>query len=513
MSTQSSDNNKRIAKNAIFLYIRMFLSMAVSLYTSRIILLTLGVMDYGIWNVVAGVISMFIFINVSMAGCSNRFLSFELGKGDYDKLQRVFSVSLTVHILIALVIFVLGETAGLWFLREKLVIPEERMFAANCIYQFSIFSCMISVTQVPYNAMIMANEKMSVYAYLEILNTLLRLIIVYMLCISPWDKLITYGVLTLIVSLGIAMSYRIYCVRKLQACSFILSLDKAILMPMLSFSGWDLYGNAAVVARTQGVNMLLNMFFTAALNAASAIATNVQGAVMAFASNVLTAFRPQIVKHYAIGECEAMVNLIKRTSIYTTYLLLLFTLPLILEIEYVLELWLKKPPAYASVFCIYVLLFNIIANLASVLVSGIHATGHIKRSSFVNGTFYLLVIPFSYFAYKNGMDPQVAFLFNVIAVCAGMIQNMFVLNKYVHEFKIVEFTKSILRFVLVSILTYVFVGLLKEILQPSFLRLSLTVICCSILMTTTTFFYLFDLKERKFITDKVKLLITKYFKV
>lgn len=233
--TSQSENTKRIAKNAIFLYLRMFFSMAVTLFTSRIVLQTLGVMDYGILNVVGGVIVMFSFLNESMSGCTNRFLSFELGRKDYVRLQEVFSSALTIHILIALVIFVLGETVGLWFLREKLVIPSDRMFAANIIYQITIISSMIGVTQVPYNAMIMANERMNVYAYIEIANVCLRLVIVYMLYVSPFDKMVSYGVLTFIVSILIMMIYRIYCIRKLRSCKFRLSLDKDVVKPMLSF--------------------------------------------------------------------------------------------------------------------------------------------------------------------------------------------------------------------------------------------------------------------------------------
>lgn len=502
--TSQSENTKRIAKNAIFLYLRMFFSMAVTLFTSRIVLQTLGVMDYGILNVVGGVIVMFSFLNESMSGCTNRFLSFELGRKDYVRLQEVFSSALTIHILIALVIFVLGETVGLWFLREKLVIPSDRMFAANIIYQITIISSMIGVTQVPYNAMIMANERMNVYAYIEIANVCLRLVIVYMLYVSPFDKMVSYGVLTFIVSILIMMIYRIYCIRKLRSCKFRLSLDKDVVKPMLSFSGWDLYGNASVMARTQGVNMLLNMFFTSVMNAASAVATNVQGAVMSFAGNVLAAFKPQIVKTYAAGDHLATAELIRRASVYTTYLLLIFTLPLLLETDYVLKLWLKTPPEYAAILCRYVLLFNVIANLSSVLISGVHATGHIIRSSFINGTCYLMVIPFSYVAFRMGMKAEVAYAFNVFAVCIGMTQNLFVLNKYVPELKkLPYFLRIILRYFLVGVLTYFLAEFVRDNVDPSFKRLCLTVLATTVLLTVMTFFFAFNKQERHFAIEKI----------
>lgn len=501
--TDTSQNNKRIAKNAIFLYFRMFFSMAVSLFTSRVVLQTLGVMDYGIWNVVGGVIAMFSFLNASMAGCTNRFLSFELGRRDYVKLQQVFSSALTIHILIALIILVLGETVGLWFLREKLVIPSDRMFAANIIYQITIISSMITITQVPYNAMIMANERMNVYAYIEIANVCLKLAIVYMLYISPFDKLISYGILTFTVTLLIMISYRVYCIKKLKSCKFKLSLDRSIIKPMLSFSGWDLYGNASVMARTQGVNMLLNMFFTSVMNAASAIATSVQGAVMAFAGNVLAAFRPQIVKTYATGEYETMVDLIRKASVYTTYLLLIFTFPLLLETDYILKIWLKTPPDYAATLCRYVLLFNVIANLSSVLISGVHATGHIIRSSFINGTCYLLVIPFSYFAFKMGMKAEIAYAFNIIAVCIGMTQNLFVLSKYVTILKKRKyFFNIILKYLIVGLITYFISELVRDMLSVSFKRLCITTLTTTTLFSVMTFFFIFNVHERNFAINK-----------
>lgn len=508
--SDTSANNKRIARNALFLYFRMFFSMAVSLFTSRVVLQTLGVMDYGIWNVVCGVITMFSFLNASMAGCTNRFLAFELGRKDYGKLQEVFSSALTIHILIALVILVLGETIGLWFLHEKLVIPSDRMFAANIIYQITIISSMIGITQVPYNAMIMANERMNVYAYIEIANVCLRLIIVYMLYISPFDKLVSYGILTFAVSVLIMMTYRIYCIKKLRSCKFKLSLDRNIIKPMLNFSGWDLYGNASVMARTQGVNMLLNMFFTSVMNAASGIATSVQGAVMAFASNVLAAFRPQIVKTYAAGNYAETAELVRRASVYTTYLLLIFTLPLLLETDYVLKLWLKTPPEYAAILCRYVLLFNIITNLSSVLISGVHATGHIIRSSFINGTCYLLVIPFSYIAFKMGMKAEVAYAFNIVAVCIGMTQNLFVLSKYVPELKkLPYFLHVILRYLLVGGFTYFLAELICDHIDPSFKRLCLTVLVTTVLFTTMTFLFIFNKKERHFAIEKISSLVRK----
>ena len=262
----TTSNNKRIAKNTIMLYIRMFISMLVGLYTSRVVLATLGVEDYGIYGVVGGVVAMMGFLNASMSGATSRFLTFELGRGDKDRLAKTFSSALIVHIAIAIIVFILAETVGLWFLCNKLNIPEGRMEAAHWVYQFSILATMLSITQVPYNATIIAHEKMDVYAYMEILNVSLKLLIVYLLCIGNFDKLILYASLMLAVSILIMMVYRIYAIRQFPEAHFHWIWDKTYLRPLLSFSGWDLYGNACVIARQQGTNFLINIFYGVVFN-------------------------------------------------------------------------------------------------------------------------------------------------------------------------------------------------------------------------------------------------------
>ncbi|MCI6985875.1 MAG: polysaccharide biosynthesis protein, partial [Bacteroidales bacterium] len=291
----TTSNNKRIAKNTIMLYIRMFISMVVGLYTSRVVLATLGVEDYGIYGVVGGVVGMMGFLNASMSGATSRFLTFELGKGDKERLAKTFSSALIVHIAIAIIVFILAETVGLWFLCNKLNIPEGRMEAAHWVYQFSILATMLSITQVPYNATIIAHEKMNVYAYMEILNVSLKLLIVYLLTIGDFDKLKLYAVLTFAVSLIIMMIYRIYCLRHFKESRFHWVWDKTYLTPLLSFSGWNLYGNFGGIAGNQANNFVINSFFGVVMNAAASVAFTVSGIVTQFSSNAMTAFRPQII--------------------------------------------------------------------------------------------------------------------------------------------------------------------------------------------------------------------------
>jgi O-antigen/teichoic acid export membrane protein len=419
--------------------------MGVSLYTSRVVLDTLGVEDYGIYNVVGGVIVMFGFLNSSMSGATSRFLTFELGRQDYEKLKKTFSAALTVHFIIAGIILILGETVGLWFLENKLVIADERMGAARWVYQLSIISAMVSITQVPYNATIIAHERMNVYAYVEILHSLLKLGIVYLLVIGNFDKLILYAVLIFCVSIFIAMIYRGYCMKNFEECKYKFEWHaiKSI-YPMLSFSGWDLYGNLSIVARTQGVNMLLNMFFGPILNAANAVAVQVQSVVVSFANNAIVAVRPQIVKSYATQNYQYVVILVMHTTKYIYLLMLILSLPLILEMDFVLNIWLKNVPTYAVAFCRCTLMFSFFSTMSNIIVTAIHATGNIKRPSLINGTLYLSVLPVSYIAFKWGGIPDIPYICNILFVFIGMISNAYTLKLYIVQFSIREFIYKVL---------------------------------------------------------------------
>lgn len=493
------ENTKRIAKNTMMLYIRMLFSMLVSLYTSRVVLQTLGVEDYGIYNVVGGVVAMLGFLNDSMSGATSRFITYELGRGDNARLNQVFSTSLIIHVSIALFVFVLAETVGLWFFENKLVIPENRMVSARLIYHFSVISMMIGITQVPYNAVIISHEKMNVYAYVGILNVILRLLIVYILVIWDYDKLILYAILQLFVSILIIFIYRVYCIRKFPETHFIFIIKKNYILPMLNFSGWDLYGNASVMARTQGVNMLINVFFGPLLNASSGIATQIQGAIMGLANNLVTAVRPQIVKQYAVGEFQSMISLL-RNSLKLSYLLLaLMSIPLICETDYILRLWLGTVPDYASVFCKYTLLFNFFANMSLLFACIIHATGRIKRISLINGSLYLMVVPISYWGYKFGASPEISYILNVIAVILGMLSNAWTVHLYIPDFSFKKyFWNDFIRIVIILLVTYYIVSKYVECMEESLLRFISTFFISAVIVLLTGYLFLIpkDIKNK-----------------
>lgn len=485
MTNQKSDSNKRIAKNTAMLYIRMAFSMIVSLYTSRVVLSTLGVEDFGIYGVVGGIVALFSFINASMSGCTSRFLTFELGKRNIEKLCNTFSTAMFVHISIALLVLILVEPIGLWFIHYKMQVPENRLYAAQIVFHLSILSMMVNVTQVPYNASIISHECMDVYAYVEIVNVMLKLFIVYLLQIGHADKLVTYAILVFFVTVSVAAFYRIYCMKHFDECHVRRVWCPDIFKKMIVFSGWDLYGNLSVTMRTQGVNMLLNVFFGPLMNAAASIASQVQGAVMAFAQNVTTAVRPQIIKRYAAGEYESMVSLVRNAVKLNFLVLLMISAPLIAELHFILNLWLGQVPDYTVSFCTFTLLFNFFANLSGILVIGVHATGRIFRPSFINGSLYLMVIPVSYISFRMGGEAWTSYLFNVIAVILGMLSNAYTLRLYVKEFPLIRFiTSDLIPCVLLMILVFVASYSIGYIMPESWLRLLVTCICTS---TITSF--------------------------
>ena len=420
------------------LYIRMFISVIVSLYTSRVVLQTLGVEDYGIYGVVGGIVAMMGFINASMSGATSRFLTFELGRGDFSRLSKTFSSALLVHIIIAVIVLVLAETVGLWFLCNKLVIPEGRMTAAHWVYQLSILSAMLTITQVPYNSSIIAHEKMDIYAYVEILNVSLKLLIVYLLQIGDFDKLILYAILMFAVSLIIIMVYRIYCLQKFEECKFHWIWDKEYLKPLISFSGWDLYGNMSVVFFTQGLSMLLNIFFGPALNAANNVSTTVQGTVKAFAFNVIQAFRPQIIKKYAQEDIDAVNQYCIMATQYTLILFSIIAVPFLFKTECILHLWLGLIPEH-TVFFLRIVLLATIFNLANNIVNiPIHACGRMKLFSLVTGSCFMISIPLMYILLKLGGSADMSYLIVLLAYTACFCGSLIILKRNIPDINMTQ---------------------------------------------------------------------------
>lgn len=502
--SEKNESNKRIAKNTALLYVRMFFSMAISLYTSRVVLSTLGVEDFGIYGVVGGIVTLFDFLNASMSGCTSRFLTFELGRGDRKNLHDTFSTAMFVHIAIAVAVLLIAEPVGIWFMHAKMQVPSDRMDAAQIVFHLSVLSMMINVTQVPYNASIISHERMDVYAYVEMANVGLKLLIVYLLQIGNFDKLVLYAVLVFLVSAFIALFYRVYCVRNFSECHVHRVWRPDVFKKMLAFSGWDLYGNLSVTMRTQGVNMLLNMFFGPIMNAAASIATQVQGAVMAFAQNVTTAVRPQIIKRYAAGEVNSMVSLVRNAVKLNFLVILLITTPLITELHYVLNLWLGQVPPNAVVFCSFTLLFNFFANLSFLLVTGIHATGKLFRPSLINGSLYLLVVPISYISFRLGGAAWTSYLFNVLAVFIGMLSNAYTLKLYIKEFKFDNFLfRDLLPCLSLMIIVFALSFSIGYVMEEGLLRLLTVCFVSTITISFVGYMFILPKSIQRKIVEKI----------
>lgn len=448
-------NNKLIAKNTLLLYIRMFLIMGVSLYTVRVVLKVLGEVDYGIYNVVGGIVIMLSFLSNTMASASQRFFAFELGQGNYEQLKKTFKMTMTIYVMIAIVILVLAETIGLWFLNTQMTIPPNRIDAANWIYQFSIFSFMMTMFTIPYNAAIIAHERMNVYAWVSIIEVLLKLAIVYLLVKFTFDKLKLYAVLMFSVTTLVTFIYREYCKRKFDECRFSFYWEKGLFKEIMSYSGWNLFGALASVSNNQGINIILNVFFNPLVNAAQAVAHQVNSAINLFVQNFMTATRPQIIKYYAIGENEQMLKLVFLSSKFSFILLFIITLPILLETNFILELWLKVVPEYVVLFVRLVIIIALIDSLSYSLMTAAQATDNIKKYQLIVGGVKLLSLPVSYVFLKLGYLPQSVFYVGIIFSIACLFLRLIILKEMI-QFPIGNyFVNVIVRVFLISFISYI----------------------------------------------------------
>ena len=398
--TDVAANNKRIAKNTLMLYFRMLLIMAVSLYTSRVVLNTLGIADYGIYNVVGGVIAILSFLNSSLSGAGSRFMTFALGQGDLMKQKEVFSTVLCIHYILAGIVLIVGETAGLWFVYNKLIIPDTRMTAALWVYHCSIITTIISIVSAPYNSLIIAHEKMSAFAYISIVEVILKLIIVFVLVYFPYDKLIVYSILIMIIQIIIRFIYNVYCRKYFHESRVKIAWHPKLFKEIASYSGWTINGTLAIVGYTQGINILLNMFFGPVVNAARGIAVQVQSAVITFVNNFQTAVNPQIIKSYAVHDLGYMHELITKSSKIGFYLVILLSFPVMLCIQPILKIWLGVVPDHTNTFVIIMLLACMLEPIKLGLINAIHATGDIKKFQIYEGSSLLTVVPIAYLLLK-----------------------------------------------------------------------------------------------------------------
>lgn len=512
MSSKNDVNtkSKRIAKNTFFLYFRQLLTMLVALYTSRIVLQALGVVDYGVYNVVGGMVTMFSFLNSSLAQATQRFIAYGIERDSIDEQKRTFSMLLNVHILIALLLFVLCETVGVWLFYNKLIIPDDRLTSAFWVMQCSIFTLMITVTQVPYNASIFGHEHMNAYAYISIIEVLLKLGIVIILKYYFMDKLLSYGIMVMCVQFIIAMAYRIYCLRKFKNCNYHLYWSKELFKRIFGFSSWSLIGNLAFTLNNQGMNFLINIFFGPIYNAAKGIASSVEAAVSSFVTNFLGATIPQIIKSYAVGDLDYCFKLNYKSSKLGFFLFMMISLPLISVINPILSLWLVKVPTQASIFCVLSLLYIQTNTMSGTIQNVVQATGNIKKFQLSNGLIKLLPVPIVYIFYK--MDYHInTYLYVLILFSAlSLFIQLYATHNIIKKYKISTFLKEV---TLREISTFI-VPLILSLLCYSKIQYTFTsaiFICIGIFLISICFIWFIGLtrNERDWIRTNI---LTKFAK-
>lgn len=428
---ENTVNSKRIAKNTLLLYVRMLFLMLISLYTSRVILNALGVEDYGIYNVVGGVVTMFSMLSGSLSAAISRFLTFELGKGNIENLRKVFSSSVTIQACIALIIIFLAESVGLWFLNCKMVIPDNRMVAANWCYQFSIMTFVINLISVPYNAAIIAHEKMSAFAYISIWEALGKLLVAWSIALNPIDRLIFFGAMVAVIAWIIRLVYVWYCKRYFTECYYQFSYDPDLLKRMFSFAGWNFIGASSAVLRDQGVNVILNLFFGTSVNAARGIAVKIYSVITGFVQNFMVALNPQITKSYACGNRQQMINLAYKGARFSYYILLIISLPVILNAKSILVLWLGIIPNHTVLFVQLILVAALSECISNPLITVMLATGKIRDYQIVVGGLQMMNLPVAYIFLYYGAIPESVMVISIILGQCCLLARLIMLRKMV----------------------------------------------------------------------------------
>ena len=506
------DKSRRIAKNTAILYFRMFFLMLVNLYTSRVVLDALGVKDYGIYNVVGGFVAMFALISSALTSACTRFLNYEMGIGESDRQMLVFSTSVIIQFILAVVIFVLAEIVGIWYINNMMVIPYPRLIAANWCFQFSVFSFCMNLICVPYNATIIAHEKMRAFAYVSIGQGIAILGVSFAIYYEPFDRLIFYALLLMVVQLCILISYRIYCKNNFHECRICRAFDKTLLHNMLSYSFWHLIGNGATVLKTHGVNLVLNLFGGPTVNAARGLATQVDNAVNQFSGNFMMAINPQITQSYAKGDIKYMLNLVYKGSYFSFYLIFLLSLPIMINSKYLMSLWLKEVPEYTVIFTQLALIVTVIASLSRPLVTAQNATGNVRNYQIAIGGIQLLNLPLSYLALWLGYSPFIVVV-AIIVEFVSFLARIFMLPKTLLYFRPYNYLKNVgFKCLFVAICAAPIPILAFVLLEEGFLSLFVNVIICLSCCIISVLFVGCDTNERNFFYSKIKEVRNKLMK-
>jgi O-antigen/teichoic acid export membrane protein len=499
----TTENNKRIAKNTVMLYGRMLVMLGISLFTSRVILRTLGVVDFGINNVVGGVIAMLGFLTGSLSGATSRFITFDLGAGNIEKLKRTFSSVMFIHYIVAGIILLFGETIGLWFVITQLNIPPERSTAAMVVYQFSILSSILGIISIPYNSDIIAHEKMSAFAYISLMDVTLKLLIVYLLVIIPFDKLITYSFLFFLIQLLDRVIYYVYCKKHFEETRVLLRYDKAQFKEISSYAGWTMTGNLAVVGYTQGINILLNIFFGPAVNAARGIAVQVQNACMQFTNNFQMAFNPQLTKSYAQGDLHRMHSLIVHGSKFSFYILLFIIVPLMIEAPTVLKIWLGIVPEHTVNFLRLILIIGLLSTLSNEILISLHATGKIRKFQIIESSMLLSIVPIAYICLKFfHISPEGVFLVHIIVECITELVRLYIILPMIKMSIKMYFVKVMIPVCFIALISPIIPLIVDSIVTGQTANFFSVCLTCVIYNSIIIYFVGCNKREKEFIQSQ-----------
>ena len=479
--------------------------MGIGLFTSRVVLQTLGIEDYGIYNVVGGFVAMFAVISSSLVNASQRFISYEMGK-EQPQMNRVFCGTVSVHILISLISLFFFESIGMWFLNTQLNITSERLFAANWVFQCSALAFCINLISIPYNACIIAHEKMSIFAYISIYEAFAKLGIVYILWLTRSDRLILYAILMLVVSLSLRFIYGIYCARRFEECKFHLLIDKQLFKEMLSFTGWNFIGSAAGILSNQGINILVNIFFGVTLNAARGIAEQANHAISVFVTNFMTALNPQITKSHASGDFKYMNTLMYRGSKYAALLYWCIGSVLFIESDYILSVWLVEVPDYAVLFLKLTIVYSMFLALSNTLYIGMLATGKIKNYQIVMGCLLLFGVACCYMAFFWGLGPEWSYISMIVVAVVSLYVRLILLERMIMGFNATIYIKEVLYKVLIVIIVSMIIQFVITRYHFSSEGLKFLIVLLTNIVIIPTFSYLLalDNEERSFIRNKLK---------
>ena len=494
--TTISENNKRIAKNTFVLYIRMFVMMFIGFFTARITLNALGVDDFGINNVVGGLVSMFSLLSTSLSSAAGRFITFALGKGDLEEQKRTFSTTVNIHVILAIVVILAIETIGVWFLNHKLNIPPDRMVAAHWVLQCSVVSFALGIFSVPYNSSIIAHERMSAFAYMTIFDAVCKLIVVAAIYFYGGDKLILFSILSLIPGIISQVIYIWYCKKHFSECVYTSQWDKKLFREMFGFAGWNFIGCTAGLMRDQGVNIVINIFTSPAVNAARAIAMRLNSLIGQFTGNFMVSLNPQITKYYAVGDLTRMHKLLFYGTRLSYYLFMFLSIPVIFEVEVILNVWLGNVPAHTVLFTRLVLILSLIDIFSQTLITAQNATGNIRNYQLVVGGLYLLNLPFSYLLLKVGFIPEVTLVVAIVIAIACMIARLCFLRHSI-KLSVFEYVRTvILNALLVTAVSLVLPGLCYHYISDTLWRF-LAVCTASVISSAAAIYFIgCDSQER-----------------